>query len=269
MRVKTEHQIFVEKNTSEMEHDASYFETNQAYLEYLLSKNYQYNFEWFGRPIIQIPQDIYAIQEMIWQTRPDLVIECGVAHGGSIVLAASLMAQLDMLDALEHSLDAEEYTVRKKRHVIGIDVEIRPHNRSAMDVHQLKKYWTLIENSSTDRKVVELVRNSTKSYNRIMVMLDSNHTHEHVLQELKAYAPLVSKDCYLVVWDSGIEDLSEEANKSVEKLRPWGKGNNPKTAMLEYLESLDEKNISFEINRALRAKIGISAASDAFLLRKT
>lgn len=268
MSSKTEHEIFVKRNTSEMLDDNSYFGTNQAYLEYLLSKNYQYNFEWFGRPIIQIPQDIYAVQQMVWDTRPDLIIECGIAHGGSIVLAASLMAQLDMLDAMELASSKTEFVVKKKRHVIGIDIDIREHNRLAMEAHQLRNYWTLIEGSSVGSKVIDSVKNLSMSYNRVMVLLDSNHTHDHVLQELKAYAPLVSKDCYLVVWDSGLEDLSDEANKLVEEVRPWGKGNNPKTAMLEYLESIEKSDMSFEDNKELRAKIGISAASDAFLLRK-
>ncbi|WP_197742878.1 CmcI family methyltransferase [Lentilitoribacter sp. Alg239-R112] len=269
MGAKTEHEKFVDENISNMLSDGSYFKTNQTHLEYLLSKNYHYNFEWFGRPIIQLPQDIYAVQNMVWQTRPDLIIECGIAHGGSIVLSASLMAQLDMLDAMENSSNQAEFTVRKKRHVVGIDIDIREHNKRAMEAHQLEKYWTLVEGSSIDDDVINAIGTLSKDYNRVMVLLDSNHTHDHVLQELKAYAPLVSKDCYLVVWDSGLEDLSDEANKLVEQNRPWGRGNNPKTAMLEYLESLDEGEMSFEDNKALRAKIGISAASDAFLLRKT
>jgi len=265
---RTEHDKFVKTNLESMLNDTGYTTKNQEYLEYLLTKNYQFNFSWFGRPIIQMPQDIYAVQQMIWETQPDLVIETGIAHGGSIVLTASLMAQLDFMDSMYASPpNTTEYVVQRQRHVIGVDVDIREHNAEALYSHPLKDYYTLIEGSSIDQDIVDIVRNFSLSYKRVMVLLDSKHTHEHVLSELMEYAPLVTKGCYLVVWDSGLEDLSDEANNTVEKLRPWGRGNNPKTAMLQYLGSLDPKITQYTNDKTLRAKLGISAASDAFLLR--
>lgn len=270
MTKMSDHQIIVDENLSKVIDDQVYFKTNQAYLEFMLDKNFHYNFSWLGRPIIQMPQDIYAVQEMIWDTKPDLIIETGIAHGGSVVLAASMMAQLDMMDALSDpalSDDPSEIMVARKRHVIGIDIDIRSHNKTAMQAHPLSAYWQLIEGSSVDKDIVAKVSSSIKHHQKVMVMLDSNHTHDHVLQELKAYAPFVSKDCYLVVWDAGLEDLSDTANKMVEQSRPWGKGNNPKTALIEYLKLIENDELTFQIDRSLRAKIGISATSDSFLRR--
>lgn len=261
------HKEVVAENISGMLDNKKYDEKNQEYLEYLLSMNYQYNFSWFGRPIIQIPQDIYAIQEMVWQTKPDLIIETGVAHGGSIVFAASLMSQLDLMESLEKNEYKQEVLFKKKRHVVGIDVDIREHNKAAMEDHPLSGYWSLIEGSSLDYTVINKIQKIAKKFARVMVILDSNHTHEHVLGELRHYAPLVSNGCYLVVWDTGIEELSEKANQRVEQSRPWGKGNNPSTALTEYLNESESAKFNFYTDRGLRAKVGISAASNSFLVR--
>lgn len=263
-----EHDRLVSENIARMREDPSFKEINQQYLEFMLSYQFQYNYSWLGRPIIQIPQDIYAVQEMIWTTKPDLIIETGVAHGGSMILAASLMAQLDMLDGLSESYSNQKITFKKKRHVLGLDIEIRRHNKLALDKHPLKPYFTTLEGSSVDDGVISQVHEFASRYDKIMLLLDSDHTHNHVLSELRSYAPLVSKGCYLVVWDSGIEDVSDAANELIKSQRPWSIGNNPKTALIEYLSEVDPTRSKYEVDTSLRTKIGISASSDAFLIRR-
>jgi cephalosporin hydroxylase len=207
-----------------------------AYVKY----RYTYNFTWYGRPIIQLPEDVVALQEIILGTRPDLVIETGVAHGGSLALSASM---LELLGAGE---------------VIGVDIEIRSHNRRAIESHPLHKRIALIEGSSIDARVVEQVRSRAAKAKRVMVILDSNHTHEHVARELELYSPMVSHGCYLVVFDTVVEDLPDGLYPD----RPWGKGNNPKTAVREFLKS----NHRFEIDRRLERRLFVSVAPDGYLL---
>jgi len=206
-----------------------------AYAKY----RYTYNFTWYGRPIIQLPEDIVAIQEIILRTQPDLVIETGVAHGGSVVLSASM---LELLGSGE---------------VIGIDVDIRQHNREALEAHPLRKRIRLIQGSSIDDRVVRQVRERAVDAKRVMVMLDSNHAHEHVARELELYSPLVKRDCYLVVFDTVVEDLPVGLFPD----RPWGKGNNPKTAVWEFLKSTDR----FEIDRGLESRQFTTVAPDGYL----
>ena len=263
-----EHDRMVEKNVSRMHQDASFKDRNQQYLEFMLSYKFQYNYSWFGRPIIQIPQDIYAVQEMIWTAKPELIIETGIAHGGSLILSASLLAQLDMLDGLSNFEENQKISFSKKRHVIGIDIEIRSHNKISLKNHPMAPYYTMFEGSSTDTSIIDKVREFASRYEKVMVLLDSNHTHEHVLNELKAYAPLVSKGSYLVVWDSGLEDVSDATNEIIKSQRPWGIGNNPKTALIEYLNEVDPYRTKYELDTSLRTKIGISATSDSFLVRR-
>lgn len=263
-----DHERIVEENVSKMHQDDSFKDRNQDYLEFMLSFKFQYNFSWFGRPIIQIPQDIYAIQEMIWTTKPDLIIETGIAHGGSLILAASLLAQLDMFDGLSNFDKNQKITFSKKRHVLGIDIEVRRHNKIALEDHPLAPYYTIFEGSSSDISIINKVKEFASRYENIMVLLDSNHTHAHVLNELQAYAPLVSKGSYLVVWDSGLEDLSDAANEFIKSQRPWGRGNNPKTALIEYLNEVDPSRTKYELDTSLRTKIGISATSDSFLIKR-
>ncbi|MEK9684952.1 MAG: CmcI family methyltransferase [Rhodospirillaceae bacterium] len=264
---RNEHKEFVKKNILRMQNDETFYAKNQEYLEYLLKFYYQYNFTWLGRPIIQIPQDIYAVQEMVWATKPDLIIETGIAHGGSMVCAASFLAQLDLMDSLTGPKIDGQIILKKKRHVLGIDIEIRDHNRIALDEHPLKSYWSTIEGSSVDPDIIAKASDTASEYGRVMVLLDSNHTHSHVLSELYAYGPLVSRGCYLVVWDSGLEDASDAADQTIRSERPWGKGNNPKTALIEYLDLVDPDREIYQIDRSLRTKIGISATSDSFLLK--
>ena len=181
--------------------------------------NYVYNFFWLGVPIIQIPQDLQAMQEIIWEAKPDLIIECGIAWGGTLIHSASMLAILEACGSIVNG------------HVLGIDIDIRPHNRASILAHPLSKKISMIEGSSIDISVIEQVVSFSKEYNRVMVFLDSNHTHEHVLCELEAYAPLVSTGSYCMVGDTVIEDAPDEMTSQ----RPWGRGNNPKTAVWEFM----------------------------------
>ncbi|MCR4346779.1 MAG: cephalosporin hydroxylase family protein [Sulfuricaulis sp.] len=201
---------------------------------------YSYHFSWLGRPIIQYPEDIIAIQEIIWNTKPDLIVETGVAHGGSIIFHASMLELLGGNGI-----------------VVGIDIDIRKHNRNELEKHPLSKRVTLIEGSSIDTSVVSQVRQLAQGRKRIMVLLDSNHTHEHVLQELKLYSPLVASGNYLIVLDTVIEDLP----KSLFPDRPWDRNDNPKTAVHEFLKLSDR----FIIDKEIQNKLLLSVAPDGYL----
>jgi cephalosporin hydroxylase len=231
---------------------------------------YTYNFAWLGRPIIQYPQDMIALQEIIWEVKPDLIIETGIAHGGSLVFYASMLALLDTAEAIETGKDMmnPKWSDRK---VVGIDIEIRPHNRAAIEVHPMFSRIQMIEGSSIDPDVIGQVRTIAKKYKKVLVCLDSMHTHDHVLAELEAYAPLVTPGSYCVVFDTLIEDMPADAFPD----RPWGKGNNPKTAVKEYLQRLEENNytatdgvpLHFEVDKMIENKLLITVAPDGYLKR--
>ena len=216
---------------------------------------YSYHFEVLGRPIIQYPQDMVAMQELIWEIKPDLIIETGIAHGGSLILSASMLSMLDYCDAVEQGevLDPK----KPRRRVLGLDIDIRSHNRSAIESHPMSNRIDMIEGSSIDPEIVAQVREIASKYERVLVCLDSNHTHEHVLAELEAYAPLVSTGSYCVVFDTVIEDLPAEMFAN----RPWGPGNNPKTAVAEYLKS----NPGFEIDSEIADKLLVTVARNGYL----
>lgn len=217
---------------------------------FIKSSNYQkysYNFSWLGRPIIQYPQDIIATQELIWFVQPDLIIETGIAHGGSLIFSASM---LELNAICGGSQDAE---------VIGIDIDIRSHNRDAIEAHPMFKRISMIEGSSIAPEVVDLVKEKAANKHKILVCLDSNHTHDHVLAELEAYALLTSVGSYCVVFDTIIEDLPDDMFPD----RPWGKGNNPKTAVWEYLKTHPE----FKIDKNIQHKLLITVAPDGYLKR--
>ena len=218
---------------------------------------YSYNFAWQGRPIIQYPQDIVAMQELIWQVKPDLIIETGIAHGGSLILSASMLALLDMYDAIEAGKSIDPAI--SGRRVLGIDIDIRPHNRAAIEAHPLASRIELIQGSSIAPDIVGRVTAFASSYKRVMVCLDSNHTHEHVYAELNAYALLTSVGSYCIVFDTVIEDFPKEMYPD----RSWGPGDNPKTAVHEYLKSHPE----FEIDKSIDNKLQISVAPDGYLKR--
>jgi cephalosporin hydroxylase len=218
---------------------------------------YSYHFDWLGRPLIQFPQDIVAVQELVWTVRPDLIIETGIAHGGSLILSASLLALLDMCDAIERGATFDPR--HSRRRVIGIDIDIRSHNRQAIESHPMASRIEMIEGSSISSDVVTAVHQRAKAFPSIMVLLDSNHTHEHVLSELEAYAPLVSAGSYCVVFDTVVDDMP----KTMFPDRPWGPGDNPKTAVLEFLHSHPE----FEIDADIPNKLLITVAPDGYLRR--
>jgi len=259
----------VNENILKMVNDSAFTGMSQMWLREAVRYKYGYNFSWMGRPIIQLPQDIYAIQELVWKVKPDLIIETGIAHGGSLILSASMLAMLDYCDAVEGGKTLDPKASNRK--VIGIDIDIRAHNRKAIEAHPMSHMIEMIEGSSIDAEVISQVFDISKQYKTILVMLDSNHTHEHVLAELEAYAPLVSPGSYCIVWDSGVEDLPDGFVSD----RPWGKGNNPKTALLEYIDNLSDGSIlatdglplKFEIDKEIEHKIAITASADGFLRR--
>ena len=222
-----------------------------------VKSDYSYNFKWLSRPIIQYPQDVLAVQELVWKIKPDLIIETGIAHGGSLIFSASIQALIDYEEAFKSGelLDP----LRPKRKVIGIDIDIRSHNREALDNHFLRPRLTLIEGSSIDPHIIESVKDIAKNASTIMVFLDSNHTHDHVLAELEAYAPLVSIGSYCIVFDTVIENLPDKLSEN----RPWCIGDNPKTAVKEFIE----KNESFVVNDDIDEKILISVAPGGYLKR--
>ena len=218
---------------------------------------YSYHFEFLGRPIIQYPQDMVAIQEIIWSVKPDLIIETGIAHGGSLIMSASMLALLDMCDAIERGGSIKPRQSARK--VLGIDIDIRKHNKEAIEAHPMSSRIQMIQGSSIDPKIVDKVRQVAKGYKRVMVFLDSNHSHQHVLSELESYAPLTSVGSYCVVFDTIVEDLPSDTFVD----RPWGRGDNPKTAVWEYLE----QNKEFEIDKNIQNKLLITVAPDGYLKR--
>ena len=207
--------------------------------------NYVYNFSWLGRPIIQLPQDVFAMQELIWSIQPDLIIETGIAHGGSLIFSASM---LELNAACGGPTEAE---------VLGVDIDIRAHNREAIETHPMSKRISMIQGSSIAPEVIEQVKEKAAGKQRVLVCLDSNHTHDHVLAELKAYAPLTSVGSYCVVFDTAIEEVPAEMFAD----RPWGPGNNPKTAVWEFLKTTNR----FEIDHEIPNKLLITVAPDGYL----
>jgi cephalosporin hydroxylase len=223
-----------------------------------LKAGYSYNFSSLGRPIIQYPQDMVAMQELIWKVKPDLIIETGIAHGGSIIMSASMLALLDMCEAIESGTVMDPKN--SKRKVLALDIDIRQHNREAIEAHPMSTRIQMIQGSSIAPEVIEQVKAVAKNFQRILVCLDSNHTHDHVLAELEAYASLTSVDSYCVVFDTIVEDMPKEMFPD----RPWGPGDNPKTAVWEYLKTHSE----FEIDKSIDNKLLISVAPDGYLIRK-
>ena len=229
---------------------------SNKYLKKLNKLKYSYHFEHLGRPIIQYPQDIVALQEIIWKVKPDLIIETGIAHGGSLILSASMLAMIDVTEAMESNITLNPN--KSKRKVIGIDIDIREHNRIEIEKHPMSSMIQMIQGSSTDSKIVQKVKDIAKNYKKIMICLDSNHTHEHVLNELNAYANLTSINSYCVVMDTVIEDIGDDYDWAD---RGWKVGNNPKTAVFEFLK----KNNDFIIDKSIDDKILISVAPDGYL----
>jgi cephalosporin hydroxylase len=231
-----EHAAMIERMAS----DPELARLTRAWFERSCRFQYTYHFSWLGLPIIQLPQDIMATQEIIWDVKPDLIIETGIAHGGSLILWSSLMELLGGDGA-----------------VIGIDIEIRPHNRTAIEAHPLAKRITMIEGSSVAPHVVERVRNAARGRKAVMVMLDSSHSHDHVRRELDLYAPLITAGSYLVVFDTAVEQLPEDFFPN----RPWSRGNSPATAVADFLASTDR----FDVDRTMERKLMFTVAPGGYL----
>lgn len=238
---ETRSRIAANGENSQLQDDAT------AFLASSLESQYSYNFSWLGRPIIQYPQDIIAMQEIIWSVKPDLIVETGIAHGGSLILWASM---LELNASCGGPQDAR---------VVGVDIDIRKHNRVAIEDHPMSKRIDMIEGSSVAPEIVEQVRTLASERQTVLVCLDSNHTHDHVSAELEDYAPLTTLNSYCIVFDTIVEDFSECGPSD----RPWSKGNNPMTAMREYLKNHPE----FRIDKSINSKLLISAAPDGYLKR--
>ncbi len=235
---------FHERNRAMIGHmraDADLRELSDSWLRRTAEYEYSYHFTWLGRPIIQYPQDIVALQELIWAVKPDAIVETGIAHGGSLVFSASM---LELLGS-EHG------------RVLGIDIDIREHNRAEIERHPLARRITMVEGSSTDEAVVAQARTFVEGAEAVMVILDSSHTHAHVLRELELYAPLVTPGSYLVVFDTAVELLPDGAVAD----RPWGKGDNPYTAVQEFLARTDR----FEVDGAIDDKLLVTVAPGGYL----
>lgn len=228
------------KVIEELGKDKDVKEITQQWFNKVSEYEYSYHFTWLGLPIIQFPQDIIALQEIIWQVKPDLIIETGIARGGSLIFHASMLELLN-----------------NDGQVVGIDIDIRKHNRDEIEKHPMFKRITLLEGSSVCDEIIEKATELAKGKNKILVLLDSNHTHDHVLEELKLYSKFVSKDSYLIVYDTVVEDMPDELWND----RPWGKGNNPKTAVWEFLKT----NSDFEIDKSIDNKLLITVAPDGYL----
>ena len=222
--------------------DVSITKCASEFITQAVKTQYLYNFSWMGIPIIQFPQEIAAIQEIIWDVKPDLIIETGIAHGGSIIFSASM---LELLGG-----DGK---------VVGIDIDIRSHNRIEIEKHPMFKRVTLIEGSSVSDETFKKVKEICKGRKKILVILDSNHTHEHVMNELKLFAPLVSVGSYLIILDTIIEDLPDELFPD----RTWAKGDNPKTAVHQFLKTSKD----FVIDKKIESKLLITVAPDGYLKR--
>ncbi|HNV72233.1 MAG TPA: cephalosporin hydroxylase family protein [Candidatus Ozemobacteraceae bacterium] len=243
------------QRVAEYPKNSSLQHASESFLVESIKNHYSYNFDWMGLPIIQYPQDLIALQEIIWETRPDCIIETGVARGGSLVFYASML----------ELLGGDGF-------VVGIDIDIRAHNRRRLMEHPLMRRLRLIDGSSVSTDIVQVVESLLSDRKRVMVCLDSNHTHDHVFQELQKYAPLVTPGCYCVVFDTIVEDMPAGFFTD----RPWDKGNNPRTAVSAYLQHLQTTSpidrhgcaVQFVVDHAIDARLLVSAARGGWLRRR-
>lgn len=259
---KNDHVQFRNECIDEIKIQGNDSELQQLSNEWILKAakhKYSYHFEWLGRPIIQHPQDMIGLQQLIWKVQPDLIIETGIARGGSLIFSASILELIALCGGKQNSK------------VLGIDIDIRSHNREAVESHPMSRRIEMIQGSSIERSTQAQVLQKAAGYENILVLLDSNHTHEHVLEELRLYAPLVSKDSYCVVYDTIVADMPDDAFPD----RPWTKELNPKSAVFAYLKELDSnlqqgsdgKALSFEIDKYYENLMLITVAPDGFLKR--
>jgi len=227
------------KFINSMNKNKSLLKKSKDWIDNVFDYEYVYHFRWLGRPIIQFPQDMVAVQELIWKIKPDFIIESGIARGGSLIFYASI------LELLNHGK------------IIGIDIDIRKHNRIEIENHTLFKRIKLIEGSSIDDSVIHKIKKIIKDKKKIMILLDSHHTEQHVLEELEKYSPFVRSGSYVVVFDTIIEDMKKHHSKN----RPWNHGNNPKTAVSKFLK----KNKRFKIDKEIQKKLLITSCPDGYL----
>jgi cephalosporin hydroxylase len=220
--------------------DQALQEKTRDWFNHASRHEYSYHFEWMGRPIIQFPQDMVAMQEIIWRVKPDIIVETGIAHGGSLIFYASIMQMM-----------------RIHGKVLGIDIDIRPHNKKALDEHMMRDRIEMIQGSSIEEGIFSKVKDIVDTYEKPLVILDSNHTHDHVRQELELYADFVRKDSYLLVFDTVVEFMDKELSSK----RPWGHGNNPYTAVQDFLKG----NNRFEVDQEIENKLQISVAPGGYL----
>jgi cephalosporin hydroxylase len=249
--------------------DEAFQDVSNAWMTQAFRKRYMYHFSWMGRPIIQLPTDMVAVGELIWDVKPDLVIETGIAHGGSLIFSASMLALLDVCESVQSGAMFDPKAPKRK--VLGIDIDIRAHNRSLIEQHPMSNRIEMIEGSSISPETIQRVQAVAKQYKRVLVCLDSMHTHEHVLAELEGYAPLTSKGSYCVVFDTVIENLPDDMFPN----RPWSVGDNPTTAIREYMKILKDQGrkgmdggpLNFEVDPLTNEKLMISAAPGGYLRR--
>lgn len=236
---KKENELISPDNIAKMAEDRGLQKAARETFNQSCLYNFSYNFTWLGRPIIQYPGDIVALQELIWSIKPDLIVETGIAHGGSLILSASMLQLIG------------------KGEVLGIDIDIRAHNRVEIEKHPMAHRIKMIEGSSIDPQISRQVHEIAEKAEKVLIILDSNHTHAHVLDELKLYSDLVKKGSYLIVFDTVVEDMPEDAFPD----RPWGKGDNPMTAVHEFVKT----NSRFEIDHQISNKLLLSVAPDGYL----
>ncbi len=249
--------------------DQEWQKTSADWMRRAFEQKYMYNYTSLGRPIIQTPIDMVATQEIIWDVKPDLIIETGIAHGGSLILSASVLALIDYCEAIENGEMLDP--AKPKRKVLGIDIDIRQHNRDAITAHPLANRIDMVEGSSLSDDIINVAKERAQNAKKVMVFLDSNHTHDHVLAELEAYAPLTSKGSYCVVFDTIVEDLPDDAFPN----RPWSVGNSPKTAVWKYLDSIKQEGrtdlngapLQLEMDKGLEDKLLLTVAPDGWLKR--
>lgn len=246
-----DHAERVKNNVSNLIENKLFAELSKEWFEQSIKAEYSYNFEWLGRPLIQYPTDLVGMQEVFFKTKPDLVIETGIAHGGSLIFSASMMALMDICDGVSE--------IESARHVIGVDIDIKPHNRRAIEEHPLFSRITLLEGSSVDQSLFSELSDIAKNYKRIMVILDSNHTHDHVLEELRMYSELVSIGNYCIVMDTVIETSPIAALAD----RPWTVGNNPMTAVKQFLA----EGSNFAVDKEIEYKLSVTVAPNGWLRR--
>lgn len=230
------------KNIQEQAKDEALKKTVHNFVLQQVEHKYTYNFTWLGMPIIQFPQDMIALQELIWKVKPDVIIETGIARGGSVIFYSSL-----------------QKLIGNNGIVIGVDVDIREHNRVEIENHPFFDSIHLIEGDSTSESVLKEVKDIVGNRKSIMVILDSNHTHDHVYKELQIYSPLVSEGSYLVVLDTIVEDMPDHYFTD----RPWKRGNSPKSAVRQFLQN----NQQFVVDKSIEDKILITVAPEGYLKR--